>query len=122
MRPSGRSLARWESSMRPRVTLRIPGPSPVIVTPVAHEGEGDDRQTELRSIRVERHPTALVDEGDSAGVDPPPAVLERDVAPAPIVQAAVHVERRPGIELGDQRVLPIRARADVHRTGRVGVL
>lgn len=121
MRPTRWSVVR-HAPMRPRVTLRIPGPPPVIIAPVGHQREADDRQAEPGSVRDERHPPSLINEGDSARVDPPPAVLERDVAPAPVVQAAVHVERCPGIELGDERVFPIRPRADVDGTGSVGVL
>jgi len=113
----GRHLA-----MRPRIALRIPRTPTVVGTPVCVQREGDDRQAQPGSVGVERHPAALIDEGDAAGVEPAPVVLERDVTPAPVVQATVHVERRAGVQLRNHRILPVRSRAQIHGMSGIGVL
>jgi hypothetical protein len=64
----------------------------------------------------------LIDKGDPTGVDPASVVLERYVAPAPIVEATVDVEWRPCVELRNLRVVPVRSGANVHGARGIGIL
>lgn len=111
-----------QAAMGPLVAARIPGTSPIVVVPVGKEREGDDRQAEMRSVGVERHPLSLVYEGQAPRIDPASAAVERCVAPAPIAQASVDVERRALAQLRHQRVVAVGSGPHVHRPGSERVL
>ncbi len=114
VRPSGRPHVGWHTAMCPLVPLPVPRPAAVVVAPVTRERERDDRQAETRPVRIKGDPFALIDEGYAARIDPASVVVKRHVAPAPIVEASVHIERRPRIELRHQRVIPVGSGANVH--------
>jgi len=126
---------RWTSSRRtlgprvlrhpamlPRVALRVPRPAAVVMAPVRPERESDDRQTEPRPVGVERYSVALIDKRDATRVYPAATVVERHVAPAPILQATVHVKWCARVELCNQRVVSIGSRVDVHGARGICVL
>lgn len=108
--------------MAPIVALPVPGPAAVVVVPIRQEREGDDRQTETRSVGIQGDSFTLIDEREATRINPTPRIVEGHVTPAPVAQATLHVERRPLIELRNQRVVAVRAGANVHGTRGVSVL
>jgi hypothetical protein len=112
----------WQLAVFPLLPPPIPGTPVVIPIPVVCDRESLDRDAEARGVRVERDVTALVVIGDIGRVDPSAIVSECHITPAPIVEAAHHLDRLIGIELRNHRIAVVRTCVDVGRIGRNRVL
>src|SRR5882757_8837645 len=89
----------WRPAVFPLIPLRIPGTPVVIPVPVVSDRELHDRDTEARRVCIERNVTAVIVVSDIRRIEPSAIVCKRHIAPAPIVEAAHHLDRYIGIEL-----------------------
>jgi hypothetical protein len=99
----------WQLAVFPLLPLPIPGTPVVIPVPIVSDRELNDRDTEARGVRVERHVTALVVISDIRRVEPSAIVSKHHIAPAPIVEAAHHLDRLIGIELRNHWIAVVTA-------------
>jgi hypothetical protein len=112
----------WQLAVFPLLPLPIPGTPVVIPVPIVSDRELLDSDAEARGVRVERHVTALVVISDIRRVEPSAIVSKHHIAPAPIVEAAHHLDRLIGIELHNHWIAVVGTCIDVYRTCRNRVL
>lgn len=108
--------------MHPLRAPAIPRTLVIVAIPVLAYAELHDRNTEARSVRVERYVTSFVVICQIGGVQPSTIVADTDVTPAPIIKAAHHLNWGVGIELRNNRITVIRAGVDVGDPSRLRVL
>jgi hypothetical protein len=112
----------WQLAVFPLLPLPIPGTPVVIPVPVVSDRELHDGDAEGRGVCVERNVAALIVINDIRRIEPSATVFKRHVAPAPIVEAAHHVDRFIGIELRNHWIAVVRTCIDVDRMRRNRVL
>jgi len=102
----------WRPSVHPLIPPRIPRTPVIVPVPVVSNRELHDRDPEARRVRVERNVTALVVINDIRRIEPSATVFKRYIAPAPVVEAAHHLDRRIGIELRHHWIAVVRTCID----------
>jgi hypothetical protein len=112
----------WQLAVFPLLPLRIPGTPVVILVPIVSDRELHDRDAEARGVHVERHVTAVIVVSDIRCVEPSAIISKRHITPAPIIEAAHHLDRLIGIELRNHWIAVVRTRINIDRLGRNRVL
>ena len=114
-------MDRW-ALMLPARPLRVPGPLAIVLIPVAANRECHDRQPDPRTPAQDGHRPILVDIAQVLGVDPAAVRADADVAPVVIGQATLHLNRRVRHQPTNERIVPIRAGAQIDPAGRQRLL
>lgn len=96
-------------AMHPLSALPIPRTFVIVAIPVRAYAELLDGNTEARCVRIERYVTSLVVICQIRGVEPSTIVADADVTPAPVIEAAHHLNWSVGIQLRNNRITVIRA-------------
>ena len=105
----------WWRVTAPATLLAIPGPIAVVRAPIVPDAERQDWQAYHGSVTQDRHFGALIRIPEIACVDPAAHTPGADhVTPAESLGTTRHFEWRARWELGDQRIVALRASAQIH--------
>jgi hypothetical protein len=94
----------------------VPWPPCIITAPVIAETECHDSDTQIRSELEYGHATVLVVVVQIIAVDPATVALPVHIAPGPIVETAVDVQRGVGRQGEHQRIVGARSGTQVYET------
>jgi hypothetical protein len=82
--------------MHPIIAPAIPRTPGVVPPPIVAETEGDDAYPQLRSEFDHRNAAALIVVVQVIAVDPAAITFPVDIAPGPVIDAAVEIQQRVG--------------------------
>jgi hypothetical protein len=94
---------------------RVPGTPVVIAIPVVTNGELDDGDAEAWRVGVKRDVSTIVAVGDLRRIQPTTVVGERDIAPTPVIETAIHLHGSVRIELSNHGIRVVWTRVDAAR-------
>ena len=104
---------RRRRPVHPVVLPAVPGPARVVAAPIVADAESHDADSQLRAEPQDGHAPALVVVIQKVAVDPAAVASQIHIAPTPVIQAAVDVQRRIGRYGENQRIVGARSGAQV---------
>src|SRR5262249_6727683 len=91
---SRRDVVVRRLAVHPFVAPPIPRSPVIVVIPIVRNGELYDGHTQTRCVGVQRNEAALILINDIRRINPAAIVCERDVTPAPVIEATHDLNRR----------------------------
>jgi hypothetical protein len=104
------------------LALRIKRTVPIITAPVIVEGKPDDRNADSDAILKQRYALPFIRVGKLTGVEPAPVPLKRHIAPAPAIDASIHIHRLADAKIGDRGIVGRWARQKRFAGGHIGFI